>query len=286
MERVVALVDARFWWWLQDASQEESKGIPAHLHEELESLLRRPESTCSLVRVLWFTDETPPPRHVPGIAVRQVPSNSQDGGVAMLRGMAQELAQLAARGSVERVLLASDDERLLLAVDDAQRSGLAIDMIIDEAARDELQLREEDPQWARLLMLADRQIVLGSMPGARAGSPRARALPGGSHEHRAMPDPEALAILSQEVTAWWTEESADDRAHWRIEIQNARGIPQELDRLLLQRTSRRLGHPLSPGEKNAMRSMARQHIEAYGQGAAGGGSTPPPSMTVDEPSRG
>lgn len=269
VERCVALVDARFWWWLLDHPQDGPIGIPPHLGAELERLLRRPEGVTPISRIVWFTDENPPPRHQPGVVVRQVPAIAHDGGVAMLRGMAQEMAEIGQRGSAERLLLVSDDERLILAVDDAQRAGLAVDMVIDEAARDAVRLRDEDPQWARLLLLADRQLVLGSdgtTPTRTGGVSRERQA--GFHadaaprEPRPAPSAEAMTLIDEEIRGWWDDEAPDQRAHWRREIQTMRGIPQDLDRELLQRISRRMGQALSPGEKNAMRALARQRIEA------------------------
>lgn len=272
-ERCVALVDARFWWWLQDAEPEGSNTLPDDLFETLQATVRSGGNGVNLSRVVWFTDAGAAPRHAAGVGVRQVPSNSQDGGVAMLRGMAQELALLSSRAGADRVLLVSDDERLLLAIDDAQRSGLAVDMLIDEDARDERQLREDEPQWARLLMLADRQLVLGDGAAARQAHSRERAGPRDAKlgrdpsDARPMRDPrqpaspEALQLIEDELSGWWGEETPVAREHWRHEIQSIRGIPQELDRQLLLRISRRTGQPLSPAEKNEMRALARRRIQ-------------------------
>lgn len=267
--RCVALVDARFWSWLHDAAQEETPGVPAGLQDQLEQLLAQSGPGAQLLRTIWYTDESAMARHQPGVTVRHVPSNAQDGGVAMLRGMAQDMIEIAQRAGADRVLLVSDDERLLLAVDEAQRCGLMVDMVVDDEAGDLAALREDDPQWARLLLTADRHLVLGATAPSRAASQRERDP---AREARSAPTGQAAQIIEEEIQAWWSEETPSQREHWRTELQTTRGIPQELDRQLLLRISRRLGQALTPPEKNAMRALARRQIQSEAdEGSAGPG---------------
>lgn len=274
-ERHVALVDARFWNWLQDEDQA-GDGAAGSVHAAQDELQRVVQHQGSrLVRTLWFTDQDFDGA-VPGLQVRRVPSNAQDRGVTMLRAMAQDLLALAEHGSVDRVLVVSDDDRLLLAVDEAQRRGLQVDMLVDGESQDLKALREEDPNWASLLLSADRLVVLGGgETTSRAPRQRNTAMMGESRPRREAPSAEASGIIEDEILTWWDDETPDQRDHWRQEIQAARGIPQELDRQLLLRISRRLGQPLSPAEKSMMRQQVRQQIAGEGGGGAVAATTTP-----------
>lgn len=219
-----------------------------------------------LMRTLWFSDQDMD-RPVQGLQVRRVPSNSQDRGVAMLRGMAQELRSLAVNRTVDRVLVVSDDDRLLLAVDEAQRLGLQVDMLVDTDTQDFKALTQEDPKWSSLLQTADRLVVLdGRDPSHGTRRPRGEANPDMRTRHE-PPSAHASGIIEDEIITWWDEEAPDQRDQWRHEIQGSRGIPQELDRQLLLRISRRLGHALSPAEKSLMRQQVRQQIAGEAAGA-------------------
>jgi hypothetical protein len=260
-------VDARFWRWLQndDRAGEDHPGPIHTAQDELQQLVH--QEGFRLVRTLWFTDQDFDDA-VPGLQVRRVPSNAQDRGVTMLRAMAQNLLALAEHGAVDRVLLVSDDDRLLLAVDEAQRRGLQVDMLVDAESQDLKALREEDPNWASLLLGADRLVVLGGGDApVRAPRQRNTAMTGEPRARREAPSAEASGIIEDEILAWWDDETPDQRDHWRQEIQATRGIPQELDRQLLLRISRRLGQPLSPAEKSTMRQQVRQQIGGEGGGA-------------------
>jgi hypothetical protein len=276
-ERVAVLVDARFWAWLNDQDGEGDQAAAAV--EALQTLLA--SNGARLVRTLWFSDQDGT-AHGPGLQHRRVPSNAQDQGVTMLRAMAQELNTLAQRRAVDRVLLVSDDDRLLLAVDQAQSCGLMVDMLVDGESQDLQALRTDEPGWASLLMQADRLLVLGSQD-ARVRAHRPRTGHGEPRPRHEPPSAEASGIIEDEVLRWWDDEAPEQREHWRLEVQAARGIPQELDRQLLLRISRRLGQALSPAEKSAMRHQVRQQVlgpeeSGAAPGAAGQeGLTRPPA---------
>jgi len=263
-EREAVLVDARFWAWLNDQDGEGDQATAAV--EALQTLLA--SHGARLVRTLWFSDQDGA-AHGPGLQHRRVPSNAQDQGVTMLRAMAQELNTLAQRRAVDRVLLVSDDDRLLLAVDQAQSCGLMVDMLVDGDSQDLRALRTDEPGWASLLMQADRLLVLGSQD-ARVRAHRPRTGHGDPRPRHVPPSAEASGIIEDEVLGWWDDEAPEQREHWRLEVQAARGIPQELDRQLLLRISRRLGQALSPAEKSTMRFQVRQQV----LGPEGGGAAP------------
>lgn len=268
-DRQAALVDARFWAWLNDEDST-SAGTEA-AREAIQELVH--QHGGRLVRALWYSDQDGD-RGQPGLQVRRVPSNAQDQGVTMLRAMAQDLAALAEHRAVDRVLIISDDDRLLLAVDEAQRRGLMVDMLVDRDSQDLQALSADEPHWATLLQQADRLLVLGSAEiRARGFRPRV----GGQPEPRVRREPpsaQASGIIEDEILTWWDDETPDQRDHWRQEVQATRGIPQELDRQLLLRISRRLGQALSPAEKSAMRQQVREQVLGAGDSASGSMRTP------------
>lgn len=264
----MALVDARFWAWLND----DDAGMPRGAEGAQEALQQwAHQHGIRLVRTLWYTDQDTE-RNAPGLQARRVPSNAQDRGVGMLRAMAQDLYATAEYRAVDRLLLVSDDDRLLLAVDEAQRRGLMVDMLVDGESLDLKALQDDEPSWASLLQLADRLVVLDSHEAVtRTQRPRS-----GQPDHRMRreaPTAEASGIIEDEVLTWWDDETPDHRDHWRQEVQASRGIPQELDRQLLLRISRRLGQPLSPAEKSAMRQQVRQQVMG-GSDTAGPATAP------------
>ena len=79
-------------------------------------------------------------------------------------------------------------------------------------------------------------------------------------EGRLNASDEAVELIESEITQWWAEEGESTREHWRAEVQSSRGLPQELDRQLLLRVSRRMGQALSPAEKTVMRASVRRRI--------------------------
>ena len=267
-ERQAVLVDARFWAWLND--EESDRDRTAEAQQAFHELVAA--HGARLVRTLWYSDQDAEGQG-PGVQHRRVPSNAQDQGVSMLRAMAQDLQAMALHRAVDRVLLVSDDDRLLLAVDHAQRCGLMVDMLVDADSQDLKALRADEPGWASLLLQADRLLVLGSQEAheARARSHRPRNGLSEPRQRREPPSAEASGIIEDEVLKWWDDEAPEQRDTWRQEVQAARGIPQELDRQLLLRISRRLGQALSPAEKSAMRYQVRvQVLGAEGASAAAG----------------
>ncbi|MFM8509246.1 MAG: hypothetical protein ACKOCU_02835, partial [Betaproteobacteria bacterium] len=107
-------------------------------------------------------------------------------------------------------------------------------------------------------------------PRTGHGEPRPRHEP---------PSAEASGIIEDEVLRWWDDEASEQREHWRLEVQAARGIPQELDRQLLLRISRRLGQALSPAEKSAMRHQVRQQVLGPESGGAAPGAAAAQGLT-------
>lgn len=251
----VALVDARFLGWLLGAEhgsgQATGQLMPSQdLFAQLRGLLLEAGVSGSLLRVYWYTDKQPT-QLVDHVVVRTVADATQDSGLGMVRAMSDDLTQLARSHAAEHVLLASDDERLWAAVDQAQLSGLCLHMLCDDSVSNFAQLQQDDPTWARLLAQADRRVV---WRGGVDKSVVARTVEGAVDTRE-----DAASILAQ-IDQWWSEEPEDQRDELRDELRQSRSIPQELDRQLLLRVSRELGRPLSWPDKKVMREGLRRTV--------------------------
>jgi hypothetical protein len=167
--------------------------------------------------------------------------------------MGQDLSRLAEHSACDHVLLASDDERLLTVIDNAQLTGMAVHILADDAARNMAKLHQTDPGWGRLLSQADRRIVV--QPKALAEILQGMA----SKEVNAAPeDPEVIRqTMTEVIQSWWAEEPEDKREELRDELHINRGIPQEVDRQLLLRMRHRLTRALSLPEKKMLREIFR-----------------------------
>lgn len=254
--RCVALVDARFLGWLLQPSGQRNGVDNLPLADQvlhmLEAALRQTALELDLLRVYWYSDAalTSP---VPDVVSRTVVDPDDDGGVSLVRALSGDLGSLVAARAVEHVLVVSDDERLLASVDHAQLSGLSVHMLTDDAGLDVARLSQEDPSWARLLSQADRCVVLNATDRMVTTSPSLQ--PAGADDVQAT-EP---AILAQ-LQAWWDEEPECQRLDLHDELKFSRSIPQEVDRQLLLRLSRVLGHPLTWPEKKVMRENVRRLV--------------------------
>ena len=144
---------------------------------------------------------------VDGQIVRRVLSHDEDGGVSLLKSIGQDLSRLAEHRACGHVLLASDDERLLTVIDNAQLTGMSVHILADDAARNMPKLHQTDPGWGRLLSQADRRVVV--QPKALA-----EILQGvTAREVNATPeDPEIIRqTMTEVIQAWWAEEPEDKR---------------------------------------------------------------------------
>jgi hypothetical protein len=171
---------------------------------------------------------------------------------------------LAEHHACDHVLVASDDERFLATIDEAQLSGLSVHLLADESARNMPQMVRTDPGWARLLAQGDRRVVVNSQ--ALADMLQGK-LPTGMG--LAVEDVEELRKSMHEViTAWWADEPEDLREDLRDALQISRGIPQEVDRQLLLRMRQRLARALSLPEKKMLRETLRAVVSEPAVAAA------------------
>lgn len=255
-ESCIALIDSRFLAWLQGQGEGQMDAARGQLFPLLGSALAHNGLDLNLRRIYWYSDATDE-QVQEGQVARQVLPHSQDGGLSMLRALGADLKRLAERGAVEHILVGSDDERLISLIDEAQLHGVCVHLLADEAARNMSQLNRDDPGWARLLSQADRRVVLGAQSLREGHAPRNVS---SVHSAPAI-DPEQLREqLDKVITAWWDEEPEDLREDLREELQNTRGVPQEVDRQLLLGVRRVLERALSFQEKKLLREMVRERV--------------------------
>ena len=98
----------------------------------------------------------------------------------------------------------------------------------------------------RVPWVADAQALAAPVPDSLADEERAAE---SSREE----------IMSH-IARWWDEEPETQRHDLRDELQQARSIPQEVDRQLLLLLSRELAHPLSWPEKKIMGEGVRRIV--------------------------
>lgn len=256
--RCVALVDARFLTWLTQGTDDRTGSHPLAPVEGLLAMLavsmRQAGLEVDVVRAYWYTDQVQA-QPVDDLVQRSVLDPDADGGMSLMRAMGGDLVQLATNHAADHVLVVSDDERLLPAVDQAQLHGLGVHLLMDDAGNDFDKLLRDDPSWARLLAQADRRVLVLASPAGVAGHP--------ARDSRGFEVPDTTDIqanISKELQAWWDEEPEPQRIDLQDELRFSRSIPQEVDRQLLLRLSRNLGHPLSWPEKKVMRESVRRIV--------------------------
>jgi hypothetical protein len=263
----IALVDGRFLNWLLATDTEvmsEDKLNRHALHGVFTALLQQWGLHCDLRRIYWYTDQHDG-QYPNDQVVRLLVSHQQDKGASMLRSISTDLTQLVANRACQHILLVSDDERLTPLIDQAQLHGVSVHLVCDESSRNLPKLFETDPGWTRMLEQADRRIVMHSqairdlLTSRQASADNAALHPMG-HETEA-PDPELIRAKLQEVVqTWWSEEPEDIRLDLREELQDSRGIPQEVDRHLLLQVRKVLERTLSFQEKKLLRDMVRNVV--------------------------
>ena len=257
--RCMALIDSNYMAWLlrqsTDAAAETETYNRMALIPSLAQALKGAGLALDIQRVYWYTDN-PDTQFPHDQIVRQFDAAGGEPGDVVFQAMSSDIARLAQHHACEHLLVASDDDRLTAAIDDAQLHGLSVYLLADESARHMDQLVTEDPAWCRLLAQADRRVLL--LPQAArelTAVPRASAAPS------APQDPEVVRTkLLEVVTQWWDDEPEDLREDLRDELRGSHGIPQEVDRHMLLRVRRALDRPLSFPEKKILREMVRTTV--------------------------
>lgn len=256
----MALIDGRFLMWLAQQGATGATGDSVNRQGLLNLLLLALSQSgldVDLRRIYWYSDR-PDGLVIDDQIVRLVQTHDTDGGASLIRSLGHDLKQLAQHHACDHVLVASDDERFLALIDEAQLAGLSVHILADESARNMSQMVRTDPGWARLLAQADRRVVVNSQVLADMLQGK---LPVGMG--LAVEDVEELRQSMHEViTAWWADEPEDLREDLRDALQVSRGVPQEVDRQLLLRMRQRLTRALSLPEKKMLRETLRAVVAA------------------------
>ena len=254
-ERCIALIDARYLAWLAQQALAGAKQDAVNrlgLANFLTDAMSHAGVAIDVKRIYWYS-EAQDAADVDGQIVRKVFSHDLDGSVSLLQNMGQDLRRLADNKACEHVLLATDDERFLSAIDEAQLTGMSVHILADEAARNMPKLHQSDPGWGRSLSQADRRIVV--QPKALSDilqGVAARVV------NVAAEDPAVVRqSMTEVIVSWWDDEPEDKREELRDELHINRGIPQEVDRQLLLRMRHRLTRALSLQEKKILREIFR-----------------------------
>ena len=249
----MALIDGRFLIWMAQQGAVGATGESVNrqgLLGLLSQALAHAGLDVDLRRIYWYSDRSDG-LMIDDQIVRLVQTHDADGGASLLRSLGHDLKQLAEHRACDHVLVASDDERFLATIDEAQLSGVSVHLLADESARNMPQMVRTDPGWARLLAQGDRRVVVNSQA-------LADMLQGKLPTGLALEDVEELRQSMHEViTAWWADEPEDLREDLRDALQVSRGIPQEVDRQLLLRMRQRLTRALSLPEKKMLRETLR-----------------------------
>jgi hypothetical protein len=261
----MALIDGRFLIWMAQQGAVGATGESVN-RQGLLSLLSQALSHAGLDvdlrRIYWYSDRSDG-FTVDDQIVRLVQTHDADGGASLLRSLGHDLKQLAEHHACDHILVASDDERFLATIDEAQLSGLSVHLLADESAQNMPQMVRTDPGWARLLAQADRRVVVNSQALADMLQGKISAGTG-----MAVEDVEELRQSMHEViTTWWAEQAEDLRDSLRDALQISRGIPQEVDRQLLLRMRQRLARALSLPEKKMLREILRAVVSAPAEAA-------------------
>ncbi|MEN9761205.1 MAG: hypothetical protein RI906_1031 [Pseudomonadota bacterium] len=270
-DNCIAVFDDRFVSWLFNGDCEDGHEPPVQ-RRGLGTLVGRVMTgaglEAGLQRIYWYTDR-PDSDLVDGQLVRTIGA-AQD-AEPLWKTMASDIRCLAERRACEHLLLASDDDRLIEVINEAQLHGLQVHLLVDEAIEDLSVLQVEDPTWAALLSQVDRRIPwrdVGSMQtpvGPRSlrdldqpRGPRSSRTPMPNRSD-SLSDDERL-VIDEVVQAWWDGQAEHDRDALRLAMSQSPGIPQEVDRALLLRARERVVRPLSFSEKRLMRERVRGHV--------------------------
>lgn len=278
----VALVDERFLLWL--AAQTGSEPVRtlqrAALPGVMAQLVRAAGSDGTLLRTVLFTDQGAAELH-DDVVVRPVPAHTADGGLSLVRALGGEMVQLAQHLPGCLLLVASDDERLIPYLDEAQWRGARVALLADEGVHDFARLAQDDPSWARLLQQADRRVTLTAaaweaLTRADAGERDER----GAREQPAEPDAHWRAEVARIIGDWWAAEPQDERLDLAAAMRQQQGVPPEADRRILMQVRRELGRNLSFPEKRLMREMVRATVLGEPLEPAAAAADPAPAVST------
>jgi hypothetical protein len=217
---------------------------------------------ASMRRIYWYTDR-PDSMLFDEQIVRALPAVGEPapGGAGSASepseawaAIERDLLALSQAQAYELIVIGSDDERLREAIDQAQLRGASVCLLADDSLSDFAALRAEEPDWAALLALADRRLMVRASDLSELLASGTQAVDGqlGTRAN------DEQAMIEEVVRSWWDEQTPDAREDLRAALQLSPGIPQDVDRALLLQSRERFVRPLSFGEKKLMRECLRE----------------------------
>lgn len=261
----VALLDDRFIAWLSQRDCEPGSE-PVLQRRGLGRLLGRllfdAGIDASIKRIYWYTDR-PDGLLCDEQIVRPISALSPDAsdhdspGLEAWGAIERDLQALSQAQAFDLILIASDDERLTRAINEAQLRGASVCLLADDSVSDYATLCIEEPEWAALLAQADRRLVVRP-----SDLTDLRGLPVRVGADDGLGDGPSTeqSLIEEVVRAWWADQSDDARDDLRAALQVSPGIPQDVDRALLLQTRERFVRPLSFNEKKIMRECLREVV--------------------------
>lgn len=263
----VALIDDRFLSWLSQRDCE--AGAEPSLQRRpllrvLSRILSESGFEVAMRRVYWYTDR-PDGQLVDDQIVRTVSADERNPDRAgegpgpaerteSWRAISDDLRALARNQAFEMVLIASDDERLVDSIDQAQLAGVSVCLLADDSIGDFQSLSAEEPEWASLLAQADRRLAVRTTDLLELRGEGRSAL----EETLGDGVSSEQAQIEAVVRGWWSDQPVEVREDLRAALQMSPGIPQDVDRTLLLQTRERFVRPLSFNEKKLMRECLRE----------------------------
>lgn len=238
--QAVALIDLASWPGMT------ASGL-ASLHLVVYSLMRPLGVSSSLLRCICYGDPLngPVEGFIPDLVLRtglHLPS-------AMALSMSRDITSLASSGSIDTLLIATQDAPgLLAAIDHAQLSGVRVALITPLSAA--------PPSSLGWLQAADRWIAADL--AARCQEETAR-----THQAANCPEmspEEVQQRITQVIDAWWAELYPDEQEELGEELQEMTGLPPDIDRDLLRALKAETGRTLSFDEKKQLRAMTREAV--------------------------
>ncbi|UFS57007.1 hypothetical protein LN050_04030 [Comamonadaceae bacterium M7527] len=255
----VALVDARFLAWLTGAGSGKANYNRNAVSALLSQALPAAGVYAQLVRTYWYS-ELDDNALVDDQCLRLVAADMADEGGPVLAAMLRDLEALSTNNACVHVLIASDDERLIGAIDAARLRGVRVHLLCDESVHQFYKLQQSDPDWSRLLRAADRRVVVTSSElSAAMGEGRSHSHSQSRVDH-AQPAGDARVTMQAVVDAWWDKSDSYERDDLKELVPQSRGLPQEIDRSLLAAGRDALHRPLTTGERHLLRQMARDRV--------------------------
>lgn len=253
----MALVDARYIAWLSG----HTKGFlnRSAFASVLAQSLSNAGVHAQLIRTYWYT-EADDGLLVDDQCVRLVANDMNNEGGPALAAMVRDLSALAQRGGCSHLVVASDDERLICAIDDARLAGMRVHTLCDESIQNFAKFSQNEPDLARLLRCGDRRIMVPRAELSQAVSS------GGikSLSDTVAPSQDATKVMYEVVQTWWDKCDSHERDDLRETVPHSRGLPQDVDRTLLGTGRDALNRPLTTGERHLLRKLARDLVTGDG----------------------